>query len=506
MLHTINEIYYFQLLHTNIAGEFYYPDCEYTGMSCLNCRSQKMCLWGTLWSSTDCANEIAGYSNPYCNPETNKCTNIRPEGCPRITSVSCLRDDVFPDTNDCTVYYQCTNSSAELVPCPNNFIYSQRFGKCVFKLTNDDCVNIDGCGVEDFVKLYPGDSSLYYGCSSSVFYFETCSPSEFFNTTTLTCETRCGEVGLLPVPQNCTKYYVCTETESGLIALEETCPDGYGFNPILLSCEKDYSVLCNEFAILENNKYDFLSKIPIIRAFTCVIRKICNLINLNPVKILFIFRLSNEDLSTFILVTDYIYQNRRLPPNITSVLLQFIVENLPSEFQVIYNILSQLGIMNFKASSRSPRSISLNASLQNYLDNEFNGDDLVSLVTQFDVKNNDKTSGEIFQQVFSILQISKEQIPIIITTLKKLIPGVANRVNSYTEWPLLLMDEQSSIRINVNVLDQTMDGILKLLATRLQLDNNNSRLFDESAKEQYFIYREEIKHILGSLYLNLNFI
>ncbi|GJQ68551.1 hypothetical protein Trydic_g17117 [Trypoxylus dichotomus] len=214
-----------QYLCSGLSAEFYFPDCEYNGLSCLNCDSQKMCVLGWYWSNTPCANDLAGHSNPYCNPETNMCTNIRPEGCPRINMIECLRDDIFPDTNDCTTYYTCINSTAELLPCPENFVYKHEFGKCVFKLSNDNCIKMGTCGIEDFVEQYPGDPSLYYGCESSTFFIKACFSSEFFNMTSKTCDTRCSNIGRLPNSQNCMKYYDCEKTEGGFVAVESNCPE-----------------------------------------------------------------------------------------------------------------------------------------------------------------------------------------------------------------------------------------------------------------------------------------
>lgn len=310
-----------------------------------------MCLLGQHWSSTSCANEISGHSRPYCDSKTDKCTNIRPDGCPRISTVSCLRDDVFPDISDCTRYYKCINSTAELLPCPENFIYKHEFGKCVFKLFNNECMAISSCEFEDFLQEYPGDLSLYYGCKAGKPFINACASSEFFNTTSEKCETRCQEIGLLAIPQNCMRYYRCKKEEHGFIAVEEKCPNDYGFNPTTLSCDKGYSILCNELAVFETNIYDFLSTIPILGLFTSVIRKTLNFVKLNPVKIMFIFRLSDDSISTLIRVVDYIYYNKRLPPTTIWILIKLIVKNLPSQLQFIFNILSQLGSIGTYARS-----------------------------------------------------------------------------------------------------------------------------------------------------------
>lgn len=476
-------------------------------MSCLNCYTLKMCTFGIHWSSTDCANSIVGSSKPYCNPQTNKCTNIKPDGCPSISTVSCLRDDVFPEPSECTIYYQCMNGTADLVSCPNNYIYKPEFGKCVFKLSDKDCTKVDACGPMDFMGQYPGDPSLYYSCRASIFHFEACSPSEIFNATSEICESRCDSRGLLSISQNCVKYYRCEETENGLVAIEETCPDGYGFNPIKLSCEKGYSTLCNELAIIENDIYEFLSKIPVINKLTRIFKSILNLVNLNPIKIIFIFRWSDDDISRVILVVDYIYQNKRIPPNILPVLLKFLIERLPYQVQFVFNILSQLGIIKLQNPTRLIRSISEDLSMQHYIEDKFSNitNALFSFLEHIEAKNTSEINEEIIQLVVASFNISEEQIPIIMTAIRNYMPLIVNRVNHYIGWPFLIITQENNIGFDVDAIDLSIEDILNVIA--LYLSGNQD--FDEdtfkmSAREQYYVHRDEIKKFLLDFKFNLS--
>ena len=447
------------VVFTTVTADFNNPDCEYAGLSCLNCYTQKMCIdfWGLIhWSDTSCANDLAGYISPYCDPTTNVCTSVKPDVCDPISYYKCLRDGLFPDLSSCTVYYLCSGGSSEMFTCDTNYVYNQKYGKCIYAVSGNTCASSPTCGLQNFIQTYPDDPSLYFQCRASSLTFYACEEDQEFDTASSTCVTICNSSGNLPYSRNCSLYYSCDDNE---VASLEMCPSGTGFDPSSLSCQNDFQSLCNEFNLLENDVYDFLQIVPFGDVFLPVIRDFLNTLGFHPVTLLVKFGFSDQQVSDGIIIVDYVYKNKKLPPAIVNNFVDNLMSSLPPEIQNIFNILQQLGMLASLARSTELKNTDpLGAYLKHVLLNvEI---DPVQMCGSFQGKSRQEINAEIVDGFLRTLDVSERDIPLAKLMLKDNLGLVVNILNSALNAPIFQLADKGEVKINPEVSDILMKFVL----------------------------------------------
>ncbi|XP_071051108.1 uncharacterized protein [Onthophagus taurus] len=502
------------LLAVQQIDGFSKPNCEYAGLSCYDCYSRKQCInfFGlTHWTTEICGSGLTGEANIYCDPSTDKCTSTPFDGCASISRFNCLREGLLPHTKDCGLFHKCSvDLKSEDFLCAQNYVYKQTYGKCILKLSDEDCVVLPTCGLQDSISLYPGDSSIYYSCISSKFSIKACKESEIFDLDKQICKTRCTTNGFLPNTRNCLKYYECfTSTESGNLEIKElTCPDGQGFNPSTKTCQINYKNICNELYLLETDIYDLISFTPITEIIISPIKNILNHFNINPMNVLFLLNLNDEILSDGILVIDYIYKNKKLPPATLTLLVDAILPRLPSSLQSIIKAMINLGIINLQN-----RSTTLNLTgndeqevIKSYLLGILSNTtiDVPTIINSFEGKSQQEISKMIFDEIMKVFQVPEYQIPFAAGLLKMNLPFFAVSINSKLGSDLVLAKD-GTLRIDLNNLNLLFYDKLNDVAVRMYPDNVFlSAMFKMFARYQYKMNYGLITEVVHNFYFTAN--
>lgn len=110
---------------------------------------------------------------------------------------------------DCTKYYQCGEGNLYVFDCPAGLHFSPELLICTYP-------EVAGCEVE----------------------LPTEPPSEEPNPGDPECPP--GENLLLPYPEDCTKFYQCSEGTAYVV----DCPAGLHFSPVLLICTYPENAQC----------------------------------------------------------------------------------------------------------------------------------------------------------------------------------------------------------------------------------------------------------------------
>lgn len=339
--------------------------------------------------------------------------------------------------------------------CDSNYVYNQAYGKCVFAVSGNTCTSPPTCGLQNFVQPYPGDPALYFQCTASSLKFYACEEDQEYDTGTSTCVGICKSSGNLPYSRNCSLYYSCDDVVGNL----ETCPSGTGFDPSSLSCQNDFQSLCNEFNLLENDVYDFLQIVPFGDVVLPVIRDFLNTLGFHPVTLLVKFGFSDQQVSDAIIIVDYIYKNKKLPPVVVDMVVNDLLSFLPPEVRTIFNILQQLGMLVLSSRSADVKNAD---PLEGYLEHVLLNMEIdpVKICGSFQGKSHQEINTEIVNSFLTTLDISEKDIPLAKLMLKDNLGLVVNILNSALSVPIFRLTDKGEIKIKPSVSDTLMNFVL----------------------------------------------
>jgi len=192
----------------------------------------------------------------------------------------------LPDSNNCTIYYECSNGHAIPNVCPGELLWNTDLNTCDFP-NNVDCEKgeskkakivhpltvVGECPINEGLPTFLPDSEdcqVYYECSNGVPIKFTCKDNLVWNTVLNTCDfpknVNCNKekskkqksihpykpVGECPVPQgslpvylpdsdDCSIFYEC---DAAGTPVQKECMPGLEFNPTTHVCEFPQTAKC----------------------------------------------------------------------------------------------------------------------------------------------------------------------------------------------------------------------------------------------------------------------
>merc|ERR1711936_36671 len=155
-------------------------------------------------------------------------------GGPRVivdpdTEHNCTEPGSFPHKSDCSRFYTCNSIGDMLLGftflCPPGLLYNSTAELCDWP-HRVNCTNEtnDSLSLQPAAKIATEDNQVVLDVDDK-----------------FTCPT----VGSFPVPTSCAYYYLCTQEEGQLQALELPCPPSLLFSRETLSCETVDLVSCD---------------------------------------------------------------------------------------------------------------------------------------------------------------------------------------------------------------------------------------------------------------------
>jgi hypothetical protein len=155
----------------------------------------KLCGNGLVFDATDPLRENCAYPfSVKCGDRTDLEPPISTPHCPRLYGI-------FPDTNNCRVFYSCWNGESSRYECPPGLAYDNDQRVCVWADTVDRCdqrevaegfvcpdpAEADAPGV--FTRhAHPTDCRKFYVCIESQARPYGCSIGTVFNVDSLQCD------------------------------------------------------------------------------------------------------------------------------------------------------------------------------------------------------------------------------------------------------------------------------------------------------------------------------
>lgn len=87
--------------------------------------------------------------------------------------------------------------------------------------------------------MYTPDRRYYAFCANGLvkpIMYKCPNTGEEYDQNTQQCQQKCTQVGRLPDPSDCHRYFECYRAGTVLVSQRQTCANGYYFNTISKGC------------------------------------------------------------------------------------------------------------------------------------------------------------------------------------------------------------------------------------------------------------------------------
>ncbi|XP_046869496.1 chitin-binding domain protein cbd-1-like [Drosophila willistoni] len=130
----------------------------------------------------DEAHSIEGRNHPQICPEETYFDSVH-RVCAVTNVITCQKDDLKADPEDCKGYFQCIKGDYVKLQCANGSYFNSTIKTCVVDVQG----NCDGTCTESSLTENPDDCAQYYECIGGKFVQIKCPSGSYFNANLDSC-------------------------------------------------------------------------------------------------------------------------------------------------------------------------------------------------------------------------------------------------------------------------------------------------------------------------------